>query len=118
MDTLALSALGYLIDLVFPALRVAIEVDGWAGHVTADRFVQDRRRQNAVVNLQWTVLRFTWHDLVGRPDGVLDEIRFALSQHPERAESGLAAASNRSRASLPPWDLRQGCRCGSTCWLV
>jgi very-short-patch-repair endonuclease len=71
---------GYLIDLAFPAQQVAIEVDGWAWHVTADRFVDDRRRQNAVVNLQWTVLRFTWHDLVGRPDDVLNEIRVALSR--------------------------------------
>ncbi len=58
--------------------RVAVEVDGWAWHVTADRFVDDRRRQNALVNLGWTVLRFTWHDLVSRPDGVVDEIRSAL----------------------------------------
>jgi very-short-patch-repair endonuclease len=71
---------GYLIDLAFPAQQVAIEVDGWAWHITADRFVDDRRRQNAVVNLQWTVLRFTWHDLVGRPDDVLNEIRVALSR--------------------------------------
>jgi hypothetical protein len=58
---------GYVIDLAFPAQRVAIEVDGWAWHMTADRFVEDRRRQNALVNKQWTILRFTWHDLVGRP---------------------------------------------------
>lgn len=55
---------GYLVDVAFPAQRVAIEVDGWAWHMTADRFVDDRRRQNTVVNLHWTVLRFTWHDLV------------------------------------------------------
>ncbi|HEX4102976.1 MAG TPA: DUF559 domain-containing protein [Pseudonocardiaceae bacterium] len=72
---------GYLIDLAFPLQRVAIEVDGWAWHMTADRFVDDRRRQNALVNLQWTVLRFTWHDLVGRPDAVIDEIRLARSAH-------------------------------------
>ncbi len=71
----------YLIDVAFPTQRVAIEVDGWAWHMTADRFVDDRRRQNAVVNLQWTVLRFTWHDLVGRPEGVINEIRVALSTH-------------------------------------
>lgn len=70
---------GYLIDLAFPRQRVAVEVDGWAWHVAADRFVDDRRRQNALVNLQWTVLRFTWHDLVGRPDAVVHEIRVALS---------------------------------------
>lgn len=70
---------GYLIDVAFPAQRVAIEVDGWAWHMTAGRFVDDRRRQNAVVNLHWTVLRFTWHDLVDRPAGVVNEIRTALS---------------------------------------
>ncbi len=69
---------GYLIDLAFPAQRVAVEVDGWAWHITADRFVDDRRRQNALMSLQWTVLRFTWHDLVSRPDAVVDDIRMAL----------------------------------------
>ena len=45
---------------------------------TADRFVDDRRRQNALVNEQRTVLRFTWHDLIARPAGVVEEIRSAL----------------------------------------
>ncbi len=52
---------------------------GWAWHMTADRFVADRRRQNALVNARWTVLRFTWHDLDARPDDVLNEIRVALT---------------------------------------
>lgn len=65
---------GYLIDLAFPGAMVAVEVDGWAWHVDAERFVADRRRQNALVNAGWTVLRFTWHDLTGRPDEVLAEI--------------------------------------------
>jgi very-short-patch-repair endonuclease len=47
--------------------------------MAADRFVDDRRRQNALVNAQWAVLRYTWHDLVGRPDCVVHEIRVALS---------------------------------------
>ncbi|MGQ0779338.1 MAG: DUF559 domain-containing protein [Pseudonocardiales bacterium] len=70
---------GYLIDVAFPAQRIAIEVDGWAWHITPERFIRDRQRQNAVVNLQWTVLRFTWHDLVGRPEAVINDIRTALS---------------------------------------
>jgi very-short-patch-repair endonuclease len=70
---------GFLIDLAFPVQRVAIEVDGWAWHVTADRFIDDRRRQNALVNARWTILRFTWHDLVARPDEVVQEIRAALT---------------------------------------
>lgn len=72
---------GYLIDVAFPAQRVAVEVDGWAWHLTPERFIHDRQRQNAVVNLGWTVLRFTWHDLVGRPEAVRTEIRTALSSN-------------------------------------
>lgn len=72
----------YLIDLAFPLRRVAIEVDGWAWLVNADRFIDDRRRQNALVDLRWTVLRFTWHDLVARPDDVVAEIRAALARPP------------------------------------
>ncbi|MGH3942383.1 MAG: DUF559 domain-containing protein [Pseudonocardiaceae bacterium] len=64
----------YLIDLAFPAQRVAVEVDGWAWHITPDRFVHDQQRQNTVVNQGWTILRFTWHDLTTRPE----EIRTAL----------------------------------------
>lgn len=69
---------GYLIDLAFPVQRVAIEVDGWAWHTTPERFVHDRQRQNALANGGWHVLRFTWHDLTGRADAVIRDIRTAL----------------------------------------
>ncbi|MGQ0777944.1 MAG: endonuclease domain-containing protein [Pseudonocardiales bacterium] len=74
----------YLIDVAFPAQRVAIEVDGWAWHMTPDRFIRDRQRQNAIVNLGWTVLRFTWHDLSERPEAVINEIRTTLLSSPTR----------------------------------
>ncbi|MGH3768305.1 MAG: DUF559 domain-containing protein [Pseudonocardiaceae bacterium] len=70
-----------VIDMAFPLQHVAIEVDGWAWHINADRFVGDRRRQNTLVNLHWTVLRFTWHDLVARPEDVVAEIRAALARN-------------------------------------
>jgi very-short-patch-repair endonuclease len=76
---------GYLLDLAFPAARVAIEVDGWAWHSTADRFRADRRRQNALILAGWTVLRFTWDDLVHRPDAVLAQIYAALTAPTRRA---------------------------------
>ena len=69
---------GYVIDLAFPGLRIAIEVDGWAWRMTPERFVRDRQQQNAMVNGQWHVLRFTWHDLTDRPAAVITEIRDAL----------------------------------------
>ena len=33
-------------DLVFPAARLVVELDGRAFHATADRFARDRERQN------------------------------------------------------------------------
>jgi very-short-patch-repair endonuclease len=66
------------IDLAFPAQRVAVEVDGWAWHVDAVRFRNDRRKQNALVREGWDPLRFTWHDLDGRPAGVVEEIEQTL----------------------------------------
>ncbi len=76
----ALAGTEYWIDVAFVARRLAVEVDGWAWHSDVDRFAQDRRRQNALVLAGWTVLRFTWHDLMSRPQAVVAEIRAALRE--------------------------------------
>lgn len=73
-----LSGVEYWVDIAFVERRLAIEVDGWAWHCGVDRFVHDRRRQNAVILAGWTVLRFTWHDLTSRPQAVVAQIRAAL----------------------------------------
>jgi very-short-patch-repair endonuclease len=78
-------AAGYLIDVAFPASRVAIEVDGWAWHMDAERSQGDERRQNTLVRNGWTILRYTWHDLCSRPRAVLAEIAHEV-------ERGLAVA--------------------------
>jgi very-short-patch-repair endonuclease len=56
-----------VVDLAFPAKKIAVEVDGWAYHSDVDRFQRDRARQNDLIMVGWTVLRFTWADLVERP---------------------------------------------------
>ncbi len=71
--------LGYVIDLAFPAARVAVEVDGWAWHHDATQFQRDRARQNVLVNDGWLVLRFTWHDLTARPAEAIAQIRQSLA---------------------------------------
>jgi len=73
-------ALGFVLDLAFPAAMVAVEVDGWAWHSGVQEFRADRRRQNALVLAGWTVLRFSWHDLMRRPGAVVAEIRAALGR--------------------------------------
>ncbi len=63
------------VDFAFPAIGLAIEVDGFAYHSSQGRFQHDRSRQNALVSLGWRVLRFTWYDLQEHPDQVLAQVR-------------------------------------------
>lgn len=58
------------IDFAYPGPRLAIEVDGWEQHATRESLQHDLTRQNALVGLGWTVLRFTWGDVVTRPGHV------------------------------------------------
>ncbi|MHA6619756.1 type IV toxin-antitoxin system AbiEi family antitoxin domain-containing protein [Pseudonocardia sp. DLS-67] len=69
----------YLIDLAFPAQRVAIEVDSWAWHVDPDRFRNDRRKGNYITRRGWDLLRFTWHGLHEQPAESVSEIRQTLT---------------------------------------
>jgi very-short-patch-repair endonuclease len=67
-----------VVDLLFVKQRVIVEIDGRRAHSSSEAFINDRRRQNRLVNAGFTVVRFTWDDLVNRPDKVIDQIRQAL----------------------------------------
>jgi len=69
----------YVIDIAFPHQRIAIEIDGWAFHSDQEAFQRDRARQNRLSLQGWQVLRFTWLDLVQRPEQVLAQVHAALS---------------------------------------
>jgi len=72
-----------VVDLLFDAARVVVEIDGERAHSSRTSFVGDRRRQNRLVNAGYLVLRFTWWDLVEHPEVVIDQIRAAVdSRHP------------------------------------
>ena len=66
------------VDGAVPRLKLAIEIDGFEHHSTPEAFQRDRSRQNELVALGWTVLRFTWTDVVEHPDRVAREIREAI----------------------------------------
>ncbi|MHA6629699.1 DUF559 domain-containing protein [Pseudonocardia sichuanensis] len=68
----------WTIDVAFPEAKLAIEFDGWAHHSDVERFRADRQKGNALVRAGWRLLRFTWHDLMNRPQYVIAEIRAAL----------------------------------------
>lgn len=66
------------VDVFCRRERLVIEVDGFDAHGRAE-FQEDRTRQNALVAAGYTVLRFTWWDLVDRPAQVAREIRATLA---------------------------------------
>jgi len=70
----------FRIDVAFVREKVAIEVDGWAWHVDAHRFQTDRRKGNALARGGWDLLRFTWHDLDGRPSECVAEVGDTLAR--------------------------------------
>lgn len=70
---------GQVVDVAFPAAKVAVEIDGVAFHSDSDDFQKDRVRQNAITLLGWQVLRFTWLDLTEYPDRVIAVLRTAIS---------------------------------------
>jgi very-short-patch-repair endonuclease len=67
-------------DIVFSRLKLVIEIDGRAFHVSPEQFQTDRERQNRLVAAGWTVLRFTWRDLTERPAYVIGTIRAMLAE--------------------------------------
>lgn len=54
---------GYEVDAVWPAQRVAVEIDGAAYHWTPSARVRDRAKQQRLAAAGWQVLRFGWPDV-------------------------------------------------------
>ena len=69
---------GYWVDILFPARRLVIEIDGWRVHGDRGAFESDRRRRNELVLAGYTVLNFTWRQLVDDPEWVITVVRTAL----------------------------------------
>jgi very-short-patch-repair endonuclease len=65
--------IGYA-DLLFDDARLVVEIDGRAHHSDPASFQRDRERQNRLVRAGYTVLRFTWDDIVRRPDVLVSQV--------------------------------------------
>jgi very-short-patch-repair endonuclease len=68
------------VDFAHSDARVAIELDGFAFHGDRTSFERDRRRDADLAVAGWIVLRFTWRDIVERPDAVVAQVRSVLTQ--------------------------------------
>lgn len=68
------------VDFAYPEWRLAVEFDGHDAHRTPAQLQRDLTRQNLLVGAGWTILRFTWADVVERPDMVAATIRSQLAK--------------------------------------
>lgn len=73
-------------DFAFVEYKIRIELDSEAHHMDRASFRRDRAVQNETELLGWMTLRYTWWDLVNRPDSVIAEIEAALEARRVTAE--------------------------------
>jgi hypothetical protein len=64
------------VDLAYPELKIAIEIDGRV-HLEAEVRERDLPRQNDLVLSGWIVLRFTWARFTLRSASIVAEVRAA-----------------------------------------
>lgn len=63
------------VDLAFPEVKLAVEIDGYVAHSRPAEFRYDRVRQNALITeLGWTLLRYTPFEIASAPDRSVAQI--------------------------------------------
>ena len=67
------------VDFCWPALRLVVEADGFSFHSDRAAYRRDRERLNDLERCGWRVLRFTWEDVVHRPEHVLELVSECLA---------------------------------------
>jgi len=64
-----------VVDVMFDAQPLVLEVDSWEYHASQEAFELDRRRQNGLVLSGYRILRFTAPMITGEPARVIGAIR-------------------------------------------
>ena len=66
------------VDAVWPELRLAVELDGYAGHHTPAQLERDRKRELQLRMRGFTVIRYAWTQIADEPELVLADLRAHL----------------------------------------
>lgn len=66
-------------DLADPLAGIAVEADSWSHHAGRADHDADCARYNALVVCGWTVLRFTWEQVMFSPQAVVATVRAAYA---------------------------------------
>ena len=72
------------VDDAFVSARLSIEWDSREHHVQMAQMEKDRRRDRQAAIHDWINLRFTWDDVVNRPDEIVDTVRKLLKERQHR----------------------------------
>lgn len=68
------------VDLADRTRRIVIECDGFAHHGDRDAFVSDLVRHTKLVAAGWRPLRFTWEQVMFRPEWVLEMVQDVIDE--------------------------------------
>jgi very-short-patch-repair endonuclease len=66
-------------DVLFEEIKLVLEADGRSYH-GEDRFQHDRTRQNRLTAAGYTVLRFTYDDIIRRPTDLVATVRATIAR--------------------------------------
>ena len=70
----------YKVDFLWRAQRLIVETDGRQVHSTRKAFERDRLRDQRLTLAGYTVVRFTWRQVVDNPRGVAKALRTLLAR--------------------------------------
>jgi hypothetical protein len=68
------------LDFAYPHVKVAPEPDGYRWHTGRARWQHDLERQNALAEIGWLLLKFSWRDINRRPDYVITTLRRTIAE--------------------------------------
>lgn len=68
------------VDAVWVGQRVVIELDGLRFHSSPQQRRRDNRKDRRLAAAGWTVLRYTWLDVMERPEELVAEVQQALGR--------------------------------------
>ncbi len=64
----------YRLDFAYPEVKLGIECDGYRWHSSPAQLDRDRTRKNSLQSIGWTVLSYTYSQIVDKGDSVVAEI--------------------------------------------
>jgi very-short-patch-repair endonuclease len=76
---------GYVLDALFVAERVIVELDSWEFHKGKTAFETDRERDAVMLAHGFVTIRMTWERIQGRPLREAARLHAILAAHAPRA---------------------------------